>query len=158
MGGGGRGGSGVGRAGWAWCDWSCGGGREWAYHLTLSKAAPYSTLCMCSLKSACAGLVAHLPSTPPHILTPLLPGLLPVPHAPCPVPCLHTERDELLSEGFSNWMRRDFNLFVRACERHGRHNLAEVAREIESKTEEEVGAAQPAVGLVGNWHSCCGGC
>ncbi|KAL4858477.1 ISWI chromatin-remodeling complex ATPase [Chlorella vulgaris] len=50
------------------------------------------------------------------------------------------ERDELLSEGFSNWMRRDFNLFVRACERHGRHNLAEVAREIESKTEEEVRA------------------
>ena len=51
----------------------------------------------------------------------------------------HPERDELLTQGFSNWMRRDFNAFVRACEKYGRHALADVAREIESKTEEEVG-------------------
>lgn len=38
-------------------------------------------------------------------------------------------------------MRRDFNAFVRACEKYGRHNLADVARDIESKTEEEVGAS-----------------
>ena len=27
------------------------------------------------------------------------------------------ERDALLSGGFSNWSRRDFNAFVRACEK-----------------------------------------
>jgi hypothetical protein len=48
------------------------------------------------------------------------------------------ERDQLLGEGFSNWMRRDFNAFVRACEKYGRHNLADIARDIETKTEEEV--------------------
>lgn len=41
-------------------------------------------------------------------------------------------------------MRRDFNAFVRACEKYGRQNLADIAREIESKTEEEVGAGRSA--------------
>lgn len=50
------------------------------------------------------------------------------------------ERDQLLQQGFSHWMRRDFNAFVRACEKYGRHNLPDVAREIESKSEEEVRA------------------
>jgi SWI/SNF-related matrix-associated actin-dependent regulator of chromatin subfamily A member 5 len=50
------------------------------------------------------------------------------------------ERDTLLQQGFSNWMRRDFNAFVRACEKYGRHALSDIAREIESKTEEEVRA------------------
>ncbi|KAL4447228.1 hypothetical protein ABPG77_007261 [Micractinium sp. CCAP 211/92] len=50
------------------------------------------------------------------------------------------EREQLLQQGFSNWMRRDFNAFVRACEKYGRHNLADIARDIESKTEEEVRA------------------
>ncbi len=27
------------------------------------------------------------------------------------------EKEQLLSEGFSNWNRRDFNAFVRACEK-----------------------------------------
>lgn len=27
------------------------------------------------------------------------------------------EKEQLLSEGFSNWNRRDFNSFVRACEK-----------------------------------------
>lgn len=48
------------------------------------------------------------------------------------------ERDDLLGKGFSNWGRRDFNAFVRACERHGRDNLTEIAKEIEGKTEAEV--------------------
>jgi len=48
------------------------------------------------------------------------------------------ERDALLGAGFSNWSRRDFNAFVRACEKHGRSALAEVAKEVEGKTEEEV--------------------
>ncbi|KAL4443678.1 hypothetical protein ABPG75_011415 [Micractinium tetrahymenae] len=50
------------------------------------------------------------------------------------------EREQLLQQGFSNWMRRDFNAFVRACEKYGRHNLADIARDIESKNEEEVRA------------------
>ncbi|EFN58004.1 hypothetical protein CHLNCDRAFT_34395 [Chlorella variabilis] len=50
------------------------------------------------------------------------------------------ERDALLGEGFSNWMRRDFNAFVRACEKYGRASLADIARDIETKSEEEVRA------------------
>ena len=48
------------------------------------------------------------------------------------------ERDDLLTKGFSNWSRRDFNAFVRACERHGRENLDAICKEIEGKTEEEI--------------------
>lgn len=48
------------------------------------------------------------------------------------------ERDDLLKGGYSNWNRKDFSAFVRACERHGRNNLTEIAKEIEGKTEDEV--------------------
>lgn len=48
------------------------------------------------------------------------------------------ERDRLLEEGFSNWSRRDFNAFVRACEKYGRNALEEIAREVDGKTDEEV--------------------
>ena len=48
------------------------------------------------------------------------------------------ERDELLQQGFSNWNRRDFTSFVRACERYGRHAIPEISKEIEGKTEDEV--------------------
>ncbi|GAB4816506.1 hypothetical protein N2152v2_003552 [Parachlorella kessleri] len=48
------------------------------------------------------------------------------------------ERERLLEEGFSNWTRREFNAFVRACEKYGRAAVADVAREIEGKTEDEV--------------------
>lgn len=48
------------------------------------------------------------------------------------------ERDQLLEQGFSNWNRRDFTSFVRACERFGRHAIPEITKEIEGKTEEEV--------------------
>lgn len=61
------------------------------------------------------------------------------------------ERDELLQQGFSNWMRRDFSAFVRACEKYGRAALADIAREIESKTEEEVGSGF----IVGWWLVLC---
>jgi SWI/SNF-related matrix-associated actin-dependent regulator of chromatin subfamily A member 5 len=37
-------------------------------------------------------------------------------------------------------MRRDFNAFLRACEKHGRGNIDAVAREVESRSEEEVKA------------------
>ena len=37
-------------------------------------------------------------------------------------------------------MRRDFNAFVRACEKYGRTNLKDIAGEIDGKTEEEIKA------------------
>ncbi len=48
------------------------------------------------------------------------------------------EREQLLEQGFSNWNRRDFTSFVRACERYGRSAIPEITKEIEGKTEEEV--------------------
>ena len=53
-------------------------------------------------------------------------------------------------------MRRDFNAFVRACEKYGRAALADIARDVENKSEEEVGGwlwmggvGRP--GRVGGW-------
>lgn len=48
------------------------------------------------------------------------------------------EREQLLEQGFSNWNRRDFTSFVRACERYGRQAIPEITKEIEGKTEDEV--------------------
>ena len=48
------------------------------------------------------------------------------------------EREQLQEQGFSNWNRRDFTSFVRACERFGRHAIPEITKEVEGKTEEEV--------------------
>jgi len=48
------------------------------------------------------------------------------------------ERERLLTEGFNNWSKRDFNNFVRGCERYGRDDLERILLEVEGKTEEEV--------------------
>ncbi|KAF8392550.1 hypothetical protein HHK36_022895 [Tetracentron sinense] len=48
------------------------------------------------------------------------------------------EKEELLEEGFSTWTRRDFNTFIRACEKYGRNDIQSIASEMEGKTEEEV--------------------
>ncbi|KAG6553414.1 hypothetical protein Mapa_005149 [Marchantia paleacea] len=48
------------------------------------------------------------------------------------------EKDRLLEEGFSNWTRRDFNAFVRACEKYGRNDIRSIASEIEGKTEDDI--------------------
>ncbi|KAI8055731.1 SMARCA1 protein [Syncephalis plumigaleata] len=48
------------------------------------------------------------------------------------------EKERLLEQGFEDWNRRDFNAFVKACERHGRNQLEMIAEEIESKTLEQV--------------------
>uniref|UniRef100_A0A7E4W0W4 SWI/SNF related, matrix associated, actin dependent regulator of chromatin, subfamily a, member 5 n=1 Tax=Panagrellus redivivus TaxID=6233 RepID=A0A7E4W0W4_PANRE len=48
------------------------------------------------------------------------------------------EREELLKQGLSNWSRKDFTSFVKASERYGRHDLANIALEVEGKTPEEV--------------------
>ncbi len=51
-----------------------------------------------------------------------------------------SEREKLLTQGFSNWNKRDFTLFCRACERHGRDDLDAICKDVEGKTEEEVRA------------------
>ncbi|ERN16917.1 probable chromatin-remodeling complex ATPase chain [Amborella trichopoda] len=48
------------------------------------------------------------------------------------------EKERLLEEGFSTWARRDFNTFIRACEKYGRNDIKGIASEMEGKTEEEV--------------------
>ncbi|XP_038704299.1 ISWI chromatin-remodeling complex ATPase CHR11 isoform X2 [Tripterygium wilfordii] len=48
------------------------------------------------------------------------------------------EKESLLEEGFSSWSRRDFNTFIRACEKYGRNDIKSIATEMEGKTEEEV--------------------
>ncbi|TYG78505.1 hypothetical protein ES288_D02G064200v1 [Gossypium darwinii] len=48
------------------------------------------------------------------------------------------EKERLLEEGFSSWSRRDFNTFIRACEKYGRNDIMSIASEMEGKTEEEV--------------------
>ncbi|PIA61608.1 hypothetical protein AQUCO_00300848v1 [Aquilegia coerulea] len=48
------------------------------------------------------------------------------------------ERAQLLNEGFSTWTRRDFNAFLRACEKYGRNDIQSIAFEVEGKSEEEV--------------------
>ena len=44
---------------------------------------------------------------------------------------------DMLQIGFADWNRRDFNAFVRAAEKYGRHALKEIASEIDGKTEEQ---------------------
>ncbi|CAN6467685.1 unnamed protein product [Victoria cruziana] len=48
------------------------------------------------------------------------------------------EKEQLLAEGFSTWTRRDFNTFIRACEKYGRNDIKSIASEMEGKAEEEV--------------------
>lgn len=50
------------------------------------------------------------------------------------------EREELLQEGFSNWTKKDFTAFIKANEKYGRKALTDIAREMETKTEEEIRA------------------
>ncbi|AQK91648.1 Putative chromatin-remodeling factor family [Zea mays] len=40
--------------------------------------------------------------------------------------------------GFASWTRRDFNTFIRACEKYGRNDIKSISSEMEGKTEEEV--------------------
>ncbi|EFJ50690.1 hypothetical protein VOLCADRAFT_80059 [Volvox carteri f. nagariensis] len=50
------------------------------------------------------------------------------------------EREQLLEDGFKDWTKRDFNAFVRACEKYGRENIPQIAAEVDGKTDEEVHA------------------
>ncbi|KAL7123858.1 hypothetical protein ABFS83_14G010800 [Erythranthe nasuta] len=48
------------------------------------------------------------------------------------------EKEQLLEEGFSTWSRKDFNTFIRACEKYGRDDIPGIASEMEGKSEYEV--------------------
>lgn len=48
------------------------------------------------------------------------------------------ERDALLTKGFLNWTKRDFNQFIKANEKYGRDDIENIAKEVEGKTPEEV--------------------
>lgn len=43
-----------------------------------------------------------------------------------------------ISKGFSDWSRRDFNQFVKACAEYGRDDLDSICKEVEGKSEENV--------------------
>jgi SWI/SNF-related matrix-associated actin-dependent regulator of chromatin subfamily A member 5 len=48
------------------------------------------------------------------------------------------EKEDLSTQGFANWQRRDFHHFIRANEKYGRDKYAEIAEEIGTKTAKEV--------------------
>merc|ERR1712062_614358 len=48
------------------------------------------------------------------------------------------EKEDLLSQGFTNWSKRDFNQFIRLHEKYGREEVDSISKEIEGKTPEEV--------------------
>ncbi|XP_051517055.1 SWI/SNF-related matrix-associated actin-dependent regulator of chromatin subfamily A member 5-like isoform X2 [Myxocyprinus asiaticus] len=48
------------------------------------------------------------------------------------------EKEKLLTQGFTNWNKRDFNQFIKANEKYGRDDTDSIAREVEGKTPEEV--------------------
>lgn len=47
------------------------------------------------------------------------------------------EKEELLTQGF-NWSKRDFNQFIKACEKYGRNDIDNISKDVEGKTPEEV--------------------
>jgi SWI/SNF-related matrix-associated actin-dependent regulator of chromatin subfamily A member 5 len=48
------------------------------------------------------------------------------------------EKEDLATQGFVDWNRRDFQHFIRGAEKYGRTKYADIAGEIETKTEKEV--------------------
>jgi len=50
------------------------------------------------------------------------------------------EKEDLLTQGFTNWTRRDFNQFIKANEKYGREDIDNIAKEVEGKTPDEVEA------------------
>jgi SWI/SNF-related matrix-associated actin-dependent regulator of chromatin subfamily A member 5 len=48
------------------------------------------------------------------------------------------EKERLLEKGFGNWNKREFNAFLKGCEKYGRWAIASIAADIETKSEAEV--------------------
>ncbi|XP_055382405.1 chromatin-remodeling complex ATPase chain Iswi [Condylostylus longicornis] len=49
-----------------------------------------------------------------------------------------SEKESLLTQGFTNWTKRDFNQFIKANEKYGRDDIDNIAKDVEGKTPEEV--------------------
>jgi SWI/SNF-related matrix-associated actin-dependent regulator of chromatin subfamily A member 5 len=49
-------------------------------------------------------------------------------------------KDRLLTQGFSQWSRKDFQQLIKACERFGRKDIPNITSQLEGKTEKEVRA------------------
>ena len=41
-------------------------------------------------------------------------------------------------QGFTNWNKRDFNQFIKACEKYGRDDIDNICKDVEGKTPQEV--------------------
>ncbi|CAG9859824.1 unnamed protein product [Phyllotreta striolata] len=48
------------------------------------------------------------------------------------------EKETLLTQGFTNWSKRDFNQFIKANEKYGRDDIENIAKDVEGKSPEEV--------------------
>lgn len=48
------------------------------------------------------------------------------------------EKEVLSEQGFAAWNRRDFQQFVNGSAKHGRHNYAGIAEEVDGKNEKEI--------------------
>jgi len=48
------------------------------------------------------------------------------------------EKEDLLTQGFTNWSKRDFNTFIRLHEKYGRDDIDQISKEVEGKSPEEV--------------------
>ncbi len=44
----------------------------------------------------------------------------------------------LLFQGFTTWSKRDFNQFIKACEKYGRDDTDNICKDVEGKTPDEV--------------------
>jgi SWI/SNF-related matrix-associated actin-dependent regulator of chromatin subfamily A member 5 len=47
-------------------------------------------------------------------------------------------KEELTSEGFGEWNKRDFQQFINGCAKYGRKNWAGIAVEVDGKTEKQI--------------------
>lgn len=48
------------------------------------------------------------------------------------------EKQKLLKDGFSNWSKKDFNHFLKCCEKYGRNDHEMILLEMQNKTPEEL--------------------
>ena len=48
------------------------------------------------------------------------------------------EKENLLAQGFTNWNKRDFNQFIKACEKYGRDDMNSISKDVEGKSPAEV--------------------
>uniref|UniRef100_A0A1B6CCE5 Chromatin-remodeling complex ATPase chain Iswi n=1 Tax=Clastoptera arizonana TaxID=38151 RepID=A0A1B6CCE5_9HEMI len=48
------------------------------------------------------------------------------------------EKEKLLTKGFTNWTKRDFNQFIKANEKYGRDDIDNICKDVEGKTADDV--------------------